>query len=734
MNLVIVESPTKAKTIAKFLGKKYSVKSSFGHVRDLPKSNMGIDIENDFKPKYVIPAKAREKVRDLKEAAAKAEEVILASDEDREGEAIAWHLAETLKLDPKKTKRIVFHEITKGAIEKAIAHPRKIDTRLVDAQQARRILDRLVGYELSPFLWSKIKYGLSAGRVQSVALRFIVEREKERTAFEQESYWKIEADLLAGFDHPSFRAQLTHIDGEKIDQTKTLNLFAGDYKASFTSIRDEADARRIASELRDSKAVVESSEKKETRRSPSPPFTTSTLQQSAINQLGFSSKQTMTLAQKLYEEGLITYMRTDSVNLSPESVSAIGETIRERFGQRYALDAPRYFKKASKGAQEAHEAIRPTDCRTAPDSLRDALDRNLWRLYELIWKRAVACQMADAVIASSKIVLTSGKYALAATGATISFDGYLAVYPEKISENEIPELKEGETAVIKTTEPLEKKTALPPRYTEASLVKVLEDRGIGRPSTYAPTISTLFDREYLDRDESKRLFPLEIGTLVSDLLSEHFQEIVDIDFTANMESSLDEIADDGKEWQPIIRDFYMPFRKHLEEKKSEVKKEDLLEKVGRSCPECSGDLLFRHGRFGKFISCSKYPECRYTEKSEEDKALQEQYAGEKCEKCGNDMVVKRGRFGSFLGCSHYPGCKNIKKIEKTTGVKCPSCQTGDIVERKSKKGRPFFGCNRYPKCEFALWSKPTGEQCEKCGSLMIFAAKGEKRCSNKECS
>lgn len=737
MRLVIVESPTKAKTIKKFLGSGYSVLSSFGHIRDLPTSTMGVDTEHDFEPKYVIPTKAREQVKKLQAAAKKADEVILASDEDREGEAIAWHLMHALKLPKRKTKRIVFHEITKSAIEKAMKSPRQIDEHLVDAQQARRILDRLVGYELSPFLWKTVKRGLSAGRVQSVALQFIVEREKERKDFKIDKFWKIEADLKK--DSAVFRAALTKIDKSPVEEKKTLKLFAGSYTVTKTTIDTEKKADTIARDLKKATHTIQDIQERDTQRTPPPPFTTSTLQQTAINTLGFSSKQTMVVAQKLYEQGFITYMRTDSVNLSNQSLKAAQKVITQEFGEQYTLKEPRFYKTRSKGAQEAHEAIRPTDPKKTPNIMRANLDGNLWKLYRLIWQRMVATQMAPASMKSTKVEIAAKSarhtYALTARGLRVTFDGYLAVYSGRArkQENELPPLATGDALSCKEVFTEEKETAAPPRYTEASLVKILEDRGIGRPSTYAPTISTLFAREYIDRDDAKRLYPQEIGTLVSDLLAKHFETVIDDEFTATMENSLDDIAEGKKAWRPVIREYYTPFHAKIEKKKKTVKKEDVLEKVGKDCPKCGKELIYRYGRFGKFVSCAGYPECDYTKKSAEDKALQRQYSGEKCPECGSAMVVKFGRFGSFLGCSKYPDCKGIKKIEKTTGVKCPECQKGDIVERSSKKGRVFYGCNSYPKCTFALWQKPTGDTCPDCGSLLVYGAKETVRCSKKGC-
>jgi len=747
MKLVIVESPTKAKTISKFLGRAYTVKSSYGHIRDLPKKEMGIDIENDFEPKYMIPAAAEKRVSELKKLAAKADAVILATDEDREGEAISWHLAQALGLEISKSQipisnknskisRIVFHEITKKAIGRAIDNPRAIDINLVDAQQARRVLDRLVGYELSPFLWKKIRRGLSAGRVQSVALRLIVEREREIQNFKPEEYWAVSALLKnSASDAQEFEVRLIKEKGGSLGK---LGIKSKDQAEKIVKFLEKADYRIL------------SVAKKEIEKNPSPAYTTSTLQQDANNKLGFSSKQTMVIAQQLYEGinigsggpvGLITYMRTDSVNLSMESMLAAKRVIEGKFGPEYALANPRFFKTKSKGAQEAHEAIRPTYPEKDPESLKDHLEPNQYKLYKLIWQRMLSSQMSTAVLNSVTVDVEAGQknskdfYVLRANGSSIKFHGYLKIYGDKIpvAENILPELKENEILQLLKILSVQKFTQPPARYSEAALVKVLEEFGIGRPSTYAPTISTVIERKYVAKDENKKLFPEEIGFLVSDLLVEHFSEIVDYKFTAAMEENLDEIAEGKRKWVPVIRDFYGPFHKNLKAKTKEVKKEDFVEKIGRSCPDCGGDLVMKFGRFGKFIACSNYPECRYTEKTAEEKQVDEDNKGEICEACGAPMVVKRGKFGAFLGCSNYPECKGIKRIEKKVGVKCPKCETGEIVEKKSKRGRLFYGCSTYPKCDFALWSKPTGEKCPKCGSLLVFAAKGMAKCSNKEC-
>lgn len=734
MKLVIVESPTKAKTISKFLGSTFTVKSSYGHVRDLPKKEMGIDIEHDFEPKYIIPTKAKTRVAELKKLAAKADQVILATDEDREGEAISWHLLTALKLKPQETERIVFHEITQKAITKALETPRKIDTNLVDAQQARRIIDRLVGYELSPFLWKKIKRGLSAGRVQSVALRLIVEREREIENFKPEEYWQIHS-LLKTKANEELEARLIK------EKNKTLGKLG---------VKSKKQADKIVSYLNKADYVVTEVAKKEVTRNPLPPYTTSTLQQDANNKLGYSAKQTMMIAQQLYEGielgteghvGLITYMRTDSFNLSMESMLSAKKVIEKNFGNQYALESPRFYKTRSKGAQEAHEAIRPTHPEKDPESLKNYLDSKQYKLYKLIWNRMIASQMASAKLNSVTVdILATQKnskdnYTLRANGSTIKFDGYLKIYEGKlpVTENLLPEVKEKDILDLVKVNAEQKFTQPPARYSEAALVKALEENGIGRPSTYAPTISTIIDRSYVAKDENKKLYPEEIGFLVSDLLVEHFSDIVDYKFTAHMEEDLDKIAEGEKEWIPIVRGFYEPFHKNLKTKTKEVKKEDYQEKLDRKCPDCEGDLVVKFGRFGKFIACSNYPNCKYTEKTEEDKKVDEENAGIVCDLCGAPMVVKRGKYGAFLGCSNYPNCKNIKRIENKTGIHCPQCDQGEIVERKSKKGRLFYGCSAYPKCNFALWNKPTGEKCPKCGSLMTFAAKGKQACSKKEC-
>ncbi|MDO8499922.1 MAG: type I DNA topoisomerase [bacterium] len=725
--LVIVESPTKAKTISKFLGRAFVVRSSFGHVRDLPKSKMGVDTENNFEPKYVVSKDKAATVKELKDLYKKAGKVLFATDADREGEAISWHLASVLGVDDEKVKRVVFHEITKDAILHAMESPRPLDLKLVNAQQARRILDRLVGYELSPFLWHKVAKGLSAGRVQSVAVRLVVEREREIQAFKAEEYWSIDGLFSTEKNKEQFEAKLHSIAGKKVDKMEITN-------------KDSAD--KILTELKNSTYIVSSIESKDAKRLPSPAFTTSTLQQEGNNRHGFSAKQTMRLAQQLYEGvaigaegqvGLITYMRTDSVNLSEKFLTESKDVINKEFGDKYSLAKPRTYTNKSKNAQEAHEAIRPSDVFRTPDSLKNSLDAHQYKLYDLIWRRAVATQMAPAEMRNvSANIESDNSYVFRATGQTIVFDGFLKLYPERTKENILPVMKKDETVICDSLTPEQHFTEPPARYSDATLVKILEEHGIGRPSTYAPTIATIEDRGYVERDEKKKLMPKEIAYTVNDLLVEHFPNIVNYQFTADMEENLDAVARGEKKWQPIIKEFYMPFKKTLELKEKELGKYE--EKTDEICEKCAKPMSIKIGRFGKFLACTGYPECKNSKPlpgSKEAEAVQP--IDEKCEKCGKPMVKKMGRFGPFIACSGYPECKNIKGIEKKTGVKCPKCETGEIVAKKSKRGRMFYACNKYPDCKYALWEKPNGEKCPQCKELLTQNAKGLIKCGNKEC-
>ncbi len=730
--LVIVESPTKAKTITKFLGKDYVVKSSFGHVRDLPKSKIGVDVENNFAPHYINSRDKTKVIKELKDAAKKADEILFATDEDREGEAISFHLATLLDIAPSKAKRITFHEITKTALLHAIEHPRALDLSLVDAQQARRVLDRLVGYNLSPFLWRKIAKGLSAGRVQSVAVRLVVEREREITAFKPEEYWSIEGLFRPLDAKETFEAKLNLIKGKKVEKL---------------DLKDQKTVDAIVNDLKNTTYTITEVEEKQTKRNPLAPYTTSSLQQDANHQLGFSAKQTMRLAQQLYEGvelagegsvGLITYMRTDAVNLSEKFITDAHEMIGKSFGAKYQIKEPRTFKNKSKGAQEAHEAIRPTEASRTPDDMASHLDKNQLRLYTLIWNRAVATQMAAADINSATIDLESANgYSFHATGQTVLFEGFLKLYPDKTKENLLPKLTVGEKVTCDELKPEQHFTEPPARYSDATLVKALEEFGIGRPSTYAPTIATIEDRGYVERDDKKKLAPKEIAYTVNDLLVEHFPHIVDFQFTAEMEEHFDEIARGEREWQPVIKEFYTPFKENLDKKDAELEKKALTEEAtDEVCAKCGKPMIVKVGRFGKFLACTGYPECKSTKPfgTEEKAMAAAEPTDQICEKCGSPMMHRMGRFGPFLGCSNYPTCKNIKSIDIKLNLKCPKCKEGDVVEKRSKRRKIFYGCNRYPECDFAVWEKPTGEACPTCSQPLVFAAKGAIKCSNKECS
>ncbi|MEK7203421.1 MAG: type I DNA topoisomerase [Patescibacteria group bacterium] len=738
MKLIIVESPTKAKTITKFLDSDFIVESSFGHVRDLPTSNMGIDLENNFQPKYVIPAKARKNVSKLKKLGEKAKEIILATDEDREGEAIAWHLSEILKLKPKEIKRIVFHEITKNAILKALKNPRELNFKLAYAQQARRILDRLVGYELSPFLWKKVAKGLSAGRVQSVAIRLIVEREREIQKFKTQEYWSIIINLENN-QKTSLSARLNKINNKTINKLEIPN--------------DQA-ATKILNKLSSANYQVSDVNQKQIKKSPPKPFTTSSLQQTANRWLGFSAKQTMMVAQQLYEQGFITYLRTDSLNLSDKFLNDARDYLKNNLNNNYALTTPRRFKTKAKGAQEAHEAIRPTEAIKTPEELKKTLDSNQYRLYKLIWQRAIASQMPEA-LAKATVIDIDGvgtEYQFRATGQVLEFDGYLKIYPEKSLEIDLPNLKQGDKLNLIEIKKEQHFTKPPARYSDAGIVKEMEKYGIGRPSTYAPTISTIINRNYVQRDDNKKLAPTDIAFVVNDLLVEHFPQIVDYQFTAKIENKLDDIADGQIEWQPVINEFYGPFHKNLEIKYNLIKKQDIMpeEKSNEICDKCNAPMIIKTSRYGKFLACSGFPKCKNikslsnhnksnNDKSEAVKELEEKYKNEICDKCGALMAVKTSRFGAFLGCSGYPKCKNIKNFtgenlgNNNTGVTCPVCNTGEIVQKRSKKGI-FYACNQYPSCKTAFWGKPTGEKCPSCDSLLVEdIKKGGIKCSKKGC-
>jgi DNA topoisomerase-1 len=734
--LVIVESPAKAKTIQKYLGRGFRVEASMGHVRDLPKSDLGVDTEHNFTPAYEI-AKGKEKiVANLKKSIRQADAVYLATDPDREGEAIAWHITEATGI-PRNTPiyRVEFHEITRNAVQQAISQPRQIDHNLVDAQQARRVLDRLVGYKISPLLWDKVRRGLSAGRVQSVAVRLVVDREREIEAFVSQEYWTIEADLSKQIDAKlPFRATLIERNSKKLDK--------------FAITTSEA-AQSIVDDLQDASYVVRKVTRKDKRRTPAPPFTTSTLQQEAGRKLGFSAKRTMIVAQQLYEGidiggdegtvGLITYMRTDSFNVAQDAQVEARKVIEERYGSPYLPEKPPVYKTKSKGAQEAHEAVRPTSSARTPEALRAFLTAEQFRLYDLVWKRFIASQMAAAIFdsttvdisagrASAQALLQSAPYTFRATGSVLKFPGFLAVYNVSLDEGEededserrLPPLAENEALSLLQLLPIQHFTEPPPRYTEASLVKDLERLGIGRPSTYAPTLATVIGREYVEMQE-KKLIPTTLGRVVTDLLVEHFGNIVDYGFTSEMEQQLDNIAEGTKPWGPVLQDFYQPFEKTLNsarESMRNVKREEVMS--GLTCPKCEeGELAIKFGRNGEFLACNRYPECDFTSDFHRDSegqivlnaASSPEMSDIECNICGLPMIIKKSRFGPFLGCSGYPECKNTRRLGKDgkpvplpvpTGVQCPKCQEGQLMQRRGRFGRPFYGCERYPKCDYII--------------------------------
>ncbi|MET3697997.1 DNA topoisomerase-1 [Bacillus oleivorans] len=664
--LVIVESPAKAKTIERYLGKKYKVKASMGHVRDFPRSQMGVDTKNNFELKYITIRGKGPVLKELKAAAKKAKKVYLAADPDREGEAIAWHLAQSLDVDIDSDCRVVFNEITKDAIKESFKHPRPINMDLVDAQQARRVLDRLVGYNISPLLWKKVKKGLSAGRVQSVAVRLILDREREIQKFEPEEYWTIDTEFIKGKD--LFQASFYGLANEK------------------KNLGSKEEVEEVLNQLKGDNFIVESVTKRERKRNPSPPFTTSSLQQEAARKLNFRAKKTMMLAQQLYEGielgkegtvGLITYMRTDSTRISETAKNEANSYIVSTFGKEYAALGTNEPKKSAQ-AQDAHEAIRPTSAMKEPNDLKPYLSRDQLRLYKLIWERFIASQMAPAIMDTMSVDLKNGNVTFRATGSKIKFPGFMKLYVEgtddgvEEKENFLPDLKEGDVVQYKDIDPKQHFTQPPPRYTEARLVKTLEELGIGRPSTYAPTLDTIQKRGYVTL-ENKRFVPTELGEIVSDLITEFFPDIINVEFTANMENSLDSIEEGKVNWVQIIDDFYKDFEKDLQK----------------------------------------------AEKEMEEVEIKDEPAGEDCEVCGNPMVFKMGRYGKFMACSNFPDCRNTKPIVKEIGITCPKCHEGNIVERKSKKRRIFYGCDRFPNCDFVSWDKPVSRPCPKCEGLLV---------------
>jgi DNA topoisomerase-1 len=781
-SLVIVESPAKAKTINKFLGRDYLVKASMGHVRDLPKSKLGVDVEKGFNPKYVVIPQRKKILTELKQAAKKVKDVYLAPDPDREGEAICFHLAEELKGPQNKIHRVMFNEITKKAIQEAFKNPGKIDQNKVDAQQARRVLDRLVGYQLSPLLWEKVRRGLSAGRVQSVALRLVCDREKEIRAFQSEEYWSIHADFL-GSQPPPFLAKLVKIDGKAAD------------------LKNEESSKAITSELERLEFNIDKITAKERKRHPVPPFITSKLQQEAARKLGFTAKRTMMVAQRLYEGielgdegpiGLITYMRTDSTRVANEALDEVRDYIALRFGKDNVPEKPNVYR-SKKGAQDAHEAIRPTSSVREPDSLTAYLDKDEYKLYKLIWTRFVASQMPPAVFDETVVDIKAGRFDLRARGSVLKFPGFLSLYEEGKDEEAIkkdsdaeesetaegsgklPKLEEGERLELQSLKPEQHFTQPPPRFTEASLVKELEEKGIGRPSTYASILSVLQYRDYVQKQERK-FVPTELGFLVTDLLTANFADIMEVEYTARMEELLDEIEEGRANYMTTVDDFYKKFRKDLDEAQTNmtnVKAQEIP--TEETCDKCGSKMVIKWGRFGHFLACSAYPDCRNTREVQnygvDGSADPDSFEGETCEKCSKPMVLKKGRYGQFLACAGYPDCRNTRRIlrgkdgsvaskadvpleekcprcenhlvlkhgrfgeftacsnypdckyikQKEVGVACPreNCG-GQIVERRSRRGKLFYGCGNYPDCDFTVWYKPIAEPCPECGSPLLI--------------
>jgi DNA topoisomerase-1 len=731
-SLVVVESPAKARTLSNILGQQYDVRASVGHVRDLPKSQLGVDVDDDFAPKYIIPKEKKEVVKALKEAAKNADIVYLATDPDREGEAISWHLLQAMELNGKPYHRVEFHEITADAVKAAFESPREIDMRLVDAQQGRRVLDRLVGYKISPILWRKIRRGLSAGRVQSVALRIVVDREREIEAFVPQEYWTIDTRLArAGdADEQAFNARLAGLPGTK--------------KAGIGG-REQAEG--IVADLRAAAYAVREVKKRQQLRRPSPPFTTSTLQQEASRRYGFSAKRTMAVAQQLYEGlnipgegqvGLITYMRTDSLNIAQVARDEARALIARRYGEAFAPEQPRFYKTRSKGAQEAHEAIRPTSAFRDPQAMKKSLDAPQLKLYTLIWQRFLASQMADAVFDQASVDIDAKAqahdkpYLLRASASHLRFAGFRQVYIEgrdaeadEDEEKSLPDLTDGDPLRQLAVTPDQHFTEPPPRFTEATLVKALEEYGIGRPSTYAPTMSTIQDRGYVKKD-GRALKPQELGLVVADMMSEHFKDIVDVGFTARMEDELDEVANGERPWAPVVREFYEPLVKDLEAAGEAPRVEEQTDEI---CEKCGKPMIKRWGRFGQFLACTGFPECKSTRPFGEE-AEQQQATDEKCTECESPMVIKRGRFGQFLACSRYPECKGARPLLKKVGVPCPK-DAGEIVEKRTKqRGRIFYSCANYPNCDFTSWARPFQQPCPTCSGLVVAAGRGSAKCTN----
>ncbi len=757
-NLVIVESPAKAKTLERYLGPDFQVKASVGHVVDLPKSKLGVDVKKDFTPDFHVIQAKKKVIDDLKKAAKGKENIYLASDPDREGEAIAWHIADQVAKNHKRVHRVLINEITKKAVQEAIANPLELDRNKFDAQVARRVLDRLVGYKISPLLWNKVRRGLSAGRVQSVAVRLVCEREKDVRAFEPVEYWSLTA-LLEGRLPPSFQAKLAQWKGEKVDNKKFR-------------LENDQTVQGIIQSLEGASWIIGEVEKKERRRYPAPPFVTSKLQQEAARKLGFQPKRTMQLAQHLYEGvelgdegavGLITYMRTDSTRVSNDALAAVRRLIQTQYGKNYVPGKPNTFR-SKKGAQDAHEAIRPTSVEYTPARVRRYLRRDMFQLYSLIWDRFVASQMVPAVYDQTAFEIPVREAVFRATGQQIKFDGFMKVYIEgrderttlangadeddeaQDSDGALPDLQKGDACQLLSLDPRQHFTQPPPRYTQASLIKDLDEKGIGRPSTYAAIISNILDREYVAQNESRQLVPTDLGFLVTDLLVESFPDILNVEFTASMEDELDKIEIGKEKWTKAMKRFYTPFERDLKKAEKEmrdVKRQEVPTDV--DCDKCGAKMVIKWGRNGEFLACPQYPECKNTKNftREENGGIQiaaEEEVNESCELCGRPMLLRWGKFGKFLGCSGYPECKNIQPLEKPVdlGVKCPECKEGNIKERKSRWGKVFYGCDRYPECKFATWDKPLPAPCPDCDSPILVEKVTKRtgrthRCYKKEC-
>lgn len=731
-SLVIVESPAKAKTIKKILGSSFQIKASVGHIIDLPQKGIGVNVKKNFEPKYEVMPGKEKVVEELSQAAKEADRIYLAPDPDREGEAIAWHIASIFNDSKKEIYRIVFNEITKTAIQEAVKNPREIDISKVNAQQARRVLDRLVGYKLSPILWQKVGKGLSAGRVQSVAVRVICDREKEIEAFVAKEYWTIHSELAKPKSSVSFSSELTKYKGEKIEVNNGEE--AGKIVDTLTKEDVEFKVAKVAN--RDSK------------RKPQAPFITSTLQREASTRLGYSVKKTMQVAQKLYEGielgssgpvGLITYMRTDSTRISDEARDAAKEYITNHYGKNYYPAEPRVYVKKGKNTQDAHEAIRPSYIERSPETVKQYLTSEQYRLYKLIWERFIASQMESANVKTTSAEIEAEGYTFRASSSKITFDGFLIVYDDREEDEKtkaIPELEKGDVLKLKKIDPKQHFTQPPPRFSEATLVKTLEELGVGRPSTYAPTIGTIQDRGYVIK-EDKSLVPTPLGKTVNELLIKHFPDIVNAGFTADMETKLDEIAEKHAVWQDVVGDFYSPFSEVLKKAKDEIEKVEIHS--DQTCPNCGKPMLVKTSRWkSQFLGCSGYPDCKTTMPLTKDQkpVPEDRPSEEKCEKCTSPMVIRYGPYGDYLACLNED-CKNKQKIVKKTGVKCPQENCGgEIIQKKSRYGKIFYGCNAYPNCNFALWNEPTGNKCPDCGSMTVkkFLKRGNKiACSNKEC-